>query len=163
MSAPRPAVKPPARLPWPPLLMAATVAAGLALDKISGAMMGDLLANLPLRAMGGALIAAALVLDIWCARTLAQQETTILPHRVATSLVTGGGVSFLAQSDLYRPCDAGAGARPDPRRALHRGADSVAGVWPAKIINRAGGATSERTIRRRFSRLCGANAAMALT
>lgn len=100
MSAPRPAVKPPARLPWPPLLMAATVAAGLALDKISGAMMGDLLANLPLRAMGGALIAAALVLDIWCARTLAQQETTILPHRVATSLVTGGPYRF-SRNPIY--------------------------------------------------------------
>ena len=100
MSAPRPAVKPPARLPWPPLLMAMTVVSGLALDKLAGAMMGDLPDNLFLRGTGGALIAAALALDIWCARTLARQETTILPHRVATSLVTGGPYRF-SRNPIY--------------------------------------------------------------
>ena len=100
MNAPRPAVSPPARLPWPPLLMAATVAAGLALGRIAGDATGSLLAGAIFQAAGGALVAAALTLDIWCARTLAQRETTILPHRAASSLVTEGPYRF-SRNPIY--------------------------------------------------------------
>jgi protein-S-isoprenylcysteine O-methyltransferase Ste14 len=100
MNAPHPAVSPPARLPWPPLLMAATVAVGLGLGSIAGDATGSLLAGVIFQAAGGGLVAAALALDIWCARTLARQETTILPHRAASSLVTEGPYRF-SRNPIY--------------------------------------------------------------
>ena len=100
MNAQRPVASPPARLPWPPLLMAATVAAGLALGKIAGDEAGSLLSGVVFQAAGGALVAGALALDIWCARTLARRETTILPHRAASSLVTEGPYRF-SRNPIY--------------------------------------------------------------
>ena len=64
MNAPRPVASPPARLPWPPLLMAATVAAGLALAKIVGEETGSLLSGVIFQEAGGVLVATALALDI---------------------------------------------------------------------------------------------------
>lgn len=100
MNAPRPTASPPARLPWPPLLMAATVAAGLALGRFVGEATGSLLAGVIFQAAGGVLVAAALALDIWCARTLAHRETTILPHRAASSLVIEGPYRF-SRNPIY--------------------------------------------------------------
>ena len=100
MNAQRPVASPPARLPWPPLLMAATVAAGLALSKIAGDEAGSLLSGVIFQAAGGVLVAAALALDIWCARTLARREATILPHRAASSLVTEGPYRF-SRNPIY--------------------------------------------------------------
>ena len=85
---------PPARLPWPPILMAITVVVGLALDKIAGEPPAAVFAAPVLRACGGILVLAALTLDVWCARTLARWETTILPHRAASRLVTEGPYGF---------------------------------------------------------------------
>ena len=100
MNAQRPVASPPARLPWPPLLMVATVAAGLALSKIAGDEAGSLLSGVIFQAAGGVLVAAALALDILCARTLAHRETTILPHRAASSLVTEGPYRF-SRNPIY--------------------------------------------------------------
>ena len=100
MNAPRPAASPPARLPWPPLLMAATVAVGVALGRIAGDATGTLLSGVIFQAAGGVLVAAALALDIWCARTLARRETTILPHRAASSLVIEGPYRF-SRNPIY--------------------------------------------------------------
>ena len=95
-----PTLTPPARLPWPPMLMALTVALGLGLGQITGEILGDKLDNTALRVIGAILIAAALAMDIWCGRTLARRQTTILPHRAATSLVTEGPYSF-SRNPIY--------------------------------------------------------------
>lgn len=93
-------ITPPARLPWPPMLMAITIALGMGLDKIGGETFGGKLDNMAFRVFGAILIATALTIDIWCGRTLARRQTTILPHRAATSLVTDGPYSF-SRNPIY--------------------------------------------------------------
>ena len=94
MRTPEPAIKPPSRLPWPPILMAMTVGSGLALGIIAGERLNGAFDNAALRALGVVLVLAALTIDIWCARALTQRGTTILPHRAATSLVTEGPYGY---------------------------------------------------------------------
>jgi len=81
---------PPSRIPWPPILMAATIGAGLAMDAAARAAWSafpDIGLALPV----GVMIAiGALAIEFRCARTLARHETTILPHRAARMLVTNG-------------------------------------------------------------------------
>jgi protein-S-isoprenylcysteine O-methyltransferase Ste14 len=82
--------EPPARAPWPPILMALALLAGLALDRLSGGAF-KVLADFPASQLLGVLIVAiALANDIWCARLFARHNTTILPHRAASHLVTEG-------------------------------------------------------------------------
>lgn len=81
---------PPARVPWPPILMALTLAAGRGFDALSGGGFAGLVSFPGAQALGGVIVALALANDIWCARRFAHYETTILPHRVATRLVTDG-------------------------------------------------------------------------
>ncbi len=100
MNTPDSAGLPPARLPWPPIMMAIAVVVGLALDKIAGEKFGDALNVSALRGAGAALVVTALTIDFWCARTLARRETTILPHRAASNLVTEGPYSF-SRNPIY--------------------------------------------------------------
>jgi protein-S-isoprenylcysteine O-methyltransferase Ste14 len=81
---------PPARAPWPPMLIASAVVAGLAADWASGGVLTSF-ANFPgAPLLGGAVVALALANDIWCAATLARHKTTIMPHRAASHLATDG-------------------------------------------------------------------------
>lgn len=79
--------EPPSRIPWPPLLVVATLGAGAILDVV---------APLPLpwpglaRAIGMALILLALANDIWCATLMRRERTTIRPDRAVSSLLTDG-------------------------------------------------------------------------
>jgi protein-S-isoprenylcysteine O-methyltransferase Ste14 len=90
MSPPPEEDAPPARIPWPPILIALAVAAGLALDRLSGGAFSGLAAFPGARIVGGLIVALALANDIWCAMTFARYETTILPHRAAAHLATDG-------------------------------------------------------------------------
>jgi protein-S-isoprenylcysteine O-methyltransferase Ste14 len=81
---------PPARAPWPPILMALTILAGLALDAASGQALASLVAFPGAKLLGGAVVALALANDAWCAATFARHRTTILPHRAASHLATDG-------------------------------------------------------------------------
>lgn len=87
MRAPAPYDEPPSRIPWPPLLMLATIGAGAILDAL-------LPAPFPLpdaaRAIGATIIVAALANDIWCAMLMARHKTTIRPDRAVSNLVTQG-------------------------------------------------------------------------
>lgn len=79
--------EPPSQIPWPPLLMMATVGVGVVFDVF-----------LPLpfpwpgaaRAVGVAIILLALANDGWCATLLWRRGTTIRPDRPVTRLVTEG-------------------------------------------------------------------------
>lgn len=81
---------PPSRTPWPPILIAATIGAGLALDAATRNAWGALPDFGRARPIGVAIALAAFAIEFWCARTLARHETTILPHRAARALATDG-------------------------------------------------------------------------
>jgi protein-S-isoprenylcysteine O-methyltransferase Ste14 len=88
------ATEPPNRLPWPPLILAATLAAGLAMN--AGA---PLAVGVPPVA-GLIVVAAAVVLDLWAIATLRAARTTVLPHRAATRLVRAGPFA-LSRNPIY--------------------------------------------------------------
>jgi len=79
--------RPPTHIPWPPLLFAAAVVVGRALDHfapVSGFQ------NRFFEIIGGVVIALALANDVWCATTLRRHHTTVLPHRPVSVMVTTG-------------------------------------------------------------------------
>lgn len=79
--------QPPSRIPWPLILVAASIKAGLVVDR---------LAPIPLpwpsftAALGGLIVALALVTGLRCASTLWRRGATALPQRPAARLVTEG-------------------------------------------------------------------------
>jgi len=87
------AVAPPASFPWPPLICAAAIAASAVLNIvyplpwITEPLSGMLFAG------GWLLVAATVAIDVSAFRTLKAAKTTILPHRAADHLVTGGPFS----------------------------------------------------------------------
>lgn len=100
MTPPPPAETPPARVPWPPILIAATLVSGRALDWLSGGALAGLAAFPGAQVLGGAIVALALVNDIWCASVFARHRTTILPHRAASQLATDGPFRF-SRNPIY--------------------------------------------------------------
>lgn len=89
--SPRPqADAPPARAPWPPMLIALAIMGGLALDRLSGGALSGLVSFSGAPALGGVIVALALANDAWCAFVFARHNTTILPHRAAARLATDG-------------------------------------------------------------------------
>ena len=90
----------PSTIPWPPILLIGFVGLGFALERLvplgrpAGAM-GDLLAGL-----GAVIVIVALLVDIAAMRTMAAARTTILPHRRAERLVTGGIFRF-SRNPIY--------------------------------------------------------------
>lgn len=79
--------EPPSRLPWPPLLIVATIAVGAALDAL---IPLPFVWPAPARAVGVAIIALALANDIWCAAIMRRRGTTMRPDRAVSHLVTEG-------------------------------------------------------------------------
>lgn len=87
MRAPEAYDEPPSQIPWPPLLIIATIGAGAVLDVF-----------LPLpfpwpglaRVVGAAVILLAVAADIWCAVLFWRRGTTIRPDRPVARLVTDG-------------------------------------------------------------------------
>lgn len=81
---------PPARIPWPPILIALALAGGAALDRLSGGALAGLAAFPGARFFGGVIVAMALANDVWCALSFRRVRTTIMPHRPASQLATEG-------------------------------------------------------------------------
>lgn len=100
MNAPIRAEAPPSRTPWPPILMAGTLAAGLALDAATHASLIDRASSSLPQAAGAALVVAALANDVWCFYILSRHETTVMPHRAASFLVTEGPFRF-SRNPIY--------------------------------------------------------------
>jgi protein-S-isoprenylcysteine O-methyltransferase Ste14 len=89
--SPRPqADAPPARAPWPPILIALAILGGLALDRLSGGAFSALVSFPGAPILGGVIVALALANDAWCASVFARGKTTIMPHRAASHLATDG-------------------------------------------------------------------------
>ena len=92
-STPTPEFERPSRFPWPPVLLAATVAAAWLLNiylPLEWPGMDDTAA----RFAGLGLGAAGIALLIWSAITLRRARTTVLPHAGSTALVTDGPYRF---------------------------------------------------------------------
>lgn len=77
----------PNSIPWPPLILAASAAASLALDAWFPAGLGG---HPVVRAAGVALIACGLLLDVLAMMSMHRARTNILPHRPAGTLLTDG-------------------------------------------------------------------------
>lgn len=91
---------PPSRLPWPPLIYVAAVALAIVLQWLWPLpWIGPPLADL-LFALGWLMVLAALALDFGAMRTMRKAQTTILPHRAADHLVTGGPFA-LSRNPIY--------------------------------------------------------------
>ena len=80
----------PNRIPWPPLIYATAVIAGLLANWVFPALLPTSLVW-----PGFALLAAGLALDVWAMWTMFSARTNILPHRAADSLVTSGPFAFM--------------------------------------------------------------------
>lgn len=91
---------PPARVPWPPILILCALLAGRALDWFTGGAFAGLVSFPGAPFLGGVIVALALMNDLWCAATFARLETTILPHRAATRLATSGPFRF-SRNPIY--------------------------------------------------------------
>ncbi len=91
---------PPARAPWPPLLIAAALVVGRAFDWMTGGALEEFVAFPGALVLGGLIVAAALANDLWCALVFARLRTTILPHRAASALATQGPFRF-SRNPIY--------------------------------------------------------------
>ena len=83
----------PTRFPWPPVLIAATLAAACALERtmpLSWPGLDDPLA----RMAGTGIGVAGLALMAWAVVALGRARTTVLPHRGVSALVTTGPFRF---------------------------------------------------------------------
>lgn len=91
---------PPSRLPWPPILVAIVIVAGLACDSLSGGALSAFVTVPWAGLVGGVIVALAFANDLWCAATLARHQTTILPHRASARLVIDGPYSW-SRNPIY--------------------------------------------------------------
>ena len=80
-------------VPWPPLLLAAAIAAALALGKLYPLPWPGI-DDPPARVIGYGLGLIGLLLIGWGTLALIQSGTTVAPHRPAAHLVTRGPFSF---------------------------------------------------------------------
>jgi protein-S-isoprenylcysteine O-methyltransferase Ste14 len=90
----------PNRLPWPPLIYLAAIAASIVLHLIYPLpFIGPPLSDI-LFAGGGLLIIGVIAIDFSAIRTLQRAKTTVMPHRGSEHLVTEGPFSF-SRNPIY--------------------------------------------------------------
>ncbi len=90
----------PNRIPWPPILLIATIALGVGLHWLVPLPWIYGLAALEATAMGVTMIVAAVAIDIWAALVFRKHKTTIQPHQRSTRLVTRGPFRF-SRNPIY--------------------------------------------------------------
>ena len=96
-----PIPKAPNTIPWPPILLAASLAAAFTLDWLVLSLPPIPFAETRLAfGLGMVLIAAAIALFVWARATLLQAGTTILPHRPSSALVKTGPFAF-SRNPIY--------------------------------------------------------------
>ena len=90
----------PNRLPWPPLIYLAAIAASIVLHLVYPLpFIGPPLSDI-LFAGGGLLIIGVVAIDFSAIRTLQRAKTTVMPHRGSEHLVTEGPFSF-SRNPIY--------------------------------------------------------------
>jgi len=89
----RPEEMRPSAIPWPPLLFAAALAAGVLLGRFTPLPWPGL-DDLAARIIGYGLGATGVALMAWGFLTLYRANTTVLPHRRVERLVTHGAFRF---------------------------------------------------------------------
>lgn len=90
----------PNRLPWPPLIYLAAIAASIVLHLVYPLpFIGPPLSDI-LFAGGGLLIIGVVAIDVSAIRTLQRAKTTVMPHRGSEHLVTEGPFSF-SRNPIY--------------------------------------------------------------
>jgi protein-S-isoprenylcysteine O-methyltransferase Ste14 len=77
----------PNRIPWPPLILVASVAASLVLNAVVPVGLGG---HAVVRLCGLLILACGLLLDLLAMATMGRARTNILPHRPADRLLTHG-------------------------------------------------------------------------
>lgn len=80
---------PPARIPWPPILLVGCIGGALALGRIHPLAWPGL-DDWPARAIGLAIGALGVALMVWAVITFQRHRANILPHKAATTLITDG-------------------------------------------------------------------------
>jgi protein-S-isoprenylcysteine O-methyltransferase Ste14 len=83
----------PSAIPWPPVLVAAALAAGALLGRLHPLPWPGL-DDLPARVIGYALGGVGVLLIGWGFLSLVRAHTTVLPHKQAGQLVTHGAFRF---------------------------------------------------------------------
>ncbi|MFT5507287.1 MAG: protein-S-isoprenylcysteine O-methyltransferase Ste14 [Hyphomicrobiaceae bacterium] len=80
---------PPSRIPWPPLVLLAVIAAAIALGQLYQLPWpgSD---DLPAQIIGLSIGGGGIILAGWAAWSMRQAGTTIKPHKSASALVTSG-------------------------------------------------------------------------
>ena len=89
----------PLNFPWPPILYCAAVAMAIVLNRFTvlpAPHINDTLSW----ALGAVTVVVAVSLDLWAVKTLVECNTTILPYRCATHLVTRGPFRF-SRNPIY--------------------------------------------------------------
>jgi protein-S-isoprenylcysteine O-methyltransferase Ste14 len=90
----------PNRIPWPPIIYLSVVIAGLIVDvKVPLPWLSGDSATL-LKYFGAILGISALVIDLYSAQTFRNHQTTILPHKGATNLITSGPFAW-SRNPIY--------------------------------------------------------------
>ncbi|MCT8998376.1 methyltransferase family protein [Chelativorans intermedius] len=90
----------PSRIPWPPILLACAIAAGVLLGyAVPLPWFGSPLADL-LFALGWLVALAAVLMEISAVRALQRAGTTFMANRGAAHLVTGGPYTF-SRNPIY--------------------------------------------------------------
>jgi protein-S-isoprenylcysteine O-methyltransferase Ste14 len=80
----------PGRVPWPPLLLVGALVSGALLQRVAPLHWPPAVAASSFSVPGWMLIGAALLLELTVVRELQRAATTVMPHRAASHLVTGG-------------------------------------------------------------------------
>jgi protein-S-isoprenylcysteine O-methyltransferase Ste14 len=90
----------PNRIPWPPLIYLAAAIGGLVAEvnyPLPWVTGGTATA---LQVLGAILGIGALAIDVIAAKTFAHHQTTILPHKAATTLITSGPYAW-SRNPIY--------------------------------------------------------------
>ena len=88
----------PSRFPWPPLMTIAAIAIGWALGRLLPWPFDDASGWVALA--GYALVAIAILIDVWALMTFRRHRANIRPDRPATHLITDGPFTF-SRNPIY--------------------------------------------------------------
>lgn len=90
----------PSGFPWPPVLLAASIAAALALEHLMIRLPVPLAETAPVHFIGMTLLLAGCVLLIWAAIQFRTHQTSIRPDRGSNALVAAGPFAF-SRNPIY--------------------------------------------------------------